>query len=271
MSPYFRKTYQRSFGTFPLKGDDAKAAINAALEVGYRGFDTAQMYQNEADVGEALAASGLAREDYFITTKVHPDNFDAAKFMPSVRESLDKLKVDRADVLLLHWPPVGGDVAPSLDLLAEAREQGLAKDVGVSNYNSRMMREAAARVPGLATNQVEFHPLIDQSVLLATAAEVGIPLASYCSVARGEIFNHPVFAEIGAAYEKTAAQIALRWILQKGVSFNAMSTKPANIHDNFNVMDFTLSCVDMARIDAMNATGLRIVDVNKVPWAPDWD
>jgi 2,5-diketo-D-gluconate reductase B len=135
-----------------------------------------------------------------------------------------------------------------------------------------MMREArgAATIP-IAANQVEFHPLLDQSKLLAAATETGIPLASYCSVARGEIFKYPLFAEIGVDYGKSAAQVALRWILQTGVSINTMSTKPENIAANFDVMDFTLSSVDMDRIDAMTKTGFRVVDARNVPWAPDWD
>lgn len=271
-SVYFTKTFQRSFGTWPLKGEDCRAAIAAALETGYRAFDTAQMYGNEAEVGEALKAGGVPREDLLITTKVHPDNYAADAFIPSVEESLSKLGVDRVDVLLLHWPPIGGDVAPPVKLLSEARARGLATDIGVSNFNRAMMKTARETIDDpIATNQVEFHPLLDQSKLLAATAETGIPLASYCSVARGAIFEEPAFAQIGEGYGKSAAQVALRWILQKGVSINTMSTKPHNIAANFDVMDFTLSSVDMARIDAISRSNQRIVTSSVVPWAPEWD
>jgi 2,5-diketo-D-gluconate reductase B len=135
-----------------------------------------------------------------------------------------------------------------------------------------MMRAAKeiVSVP-LVTNQVEFHPLLNQDVLLAASAETGIPLSSYCSVARGAVFKHALFGEIGQAYGKSAAQVVLRWILQKGVSINTMSTKPENIRANFEVMDFTLSCVDMARIEAMTQTGYRIVNKDLVSYAPDFD
>lgn len=272
MNPYFRKTHQRAFGTFPLKEAEAEEAIGIALEIGYRAFDTAQMYGNEAEVGAILAGSGHAREDLFVTTKVSPDNFGEADFLPSVEASLKALQLDQVDVLLLHWPPVGGDIAPPLKRLEAAANRGLAKAVGVSNYTARMMRDATAIVDvPIVSNQVEFHPLLNQDVLLAAAAQTGIPLASYCSVARGEVFRHPIFAEIGADYEKTAGQIVLRWILQKGVSINTMSTKRENIRANFDVMDFTLSSVDMARIDTMTATNYRIVTRDLVPWAPEWD
>jgi 2,5-diketo-D-gluconate reductase B len=272
MTIYFRNSYQRAFGTFPLKGDDARNAIMTAIEVGYRAFDTAQMYGNEAETGETLAESGIAREDLCITTKVHPDNFGEDRFIPSVEQSLKDLRVDQVDVLLLHWPPVGGDIAPPLKLLETAYERGLARNIGVSNYNVAMLRDAVRIIDApIVTNQVEFHPLLNQDRLLAGANEVGIPLSSYCSVARGAVFKHPEFAEIGKAYGKTAGQIVLRWIVQKGVSVNTMSTNPDNIRANFDIMDFTLSHVDMARIEKLTKTGYRIVTKDIVRWAPDWD
>lgn len=272
MNVYFEKTNQRAFGTFPLRGDEARQAIQTAAEVGYRAFDTAQMYGNEAEVGEALKATGIARDELCITTKVHPDNFGEDRFIAAVERSLKDLGVDDVDVLLLHWPTIGGDIAPSLECLQQAHEKGLAKNVGVSNYTIAMMREAASIIDApIVTNQVEFHPLLNQDVLLAGADEIGIPLSSYCSVARGKVFEHPEFAKIGEGYGKTAAQVVLRWIVQKGVSINTMSTKPDNIRANFDIMDFMLSSVDMARIERLTHTGYRIVDKDLVPWAPDWD
>lgn len=272
MTIYFEKSNQRAFGTFPLKGDDARQAIQIAAEVGYRAFDTAQMYRNEAETGEALKAAGIARGDLCITTKVHPDNFGEDTFLASVEQSLKNLGVDQVDVLLLHWPPIGGDIAPPLKRLQQAYDKGLAKNIGVSNYTVAMMRDAVSIIDApIVTNQVEFHPLLNQDALLAGANEVGIPLASYCSVARGKIFEHPEFAEIGKSYGKNAAQVALRWILQKGVSLNTMSTKPDNMRANFDIMDFTLSSVDMARIEKLTHANHRIVTRDLVPWAPDWD
>ena len=272
MNIYFQKSHQRSFGTFPLTGDVARNAILAAAEVGYRAFDTAQMYGNEAETGAALKATGLPREELCITTKVHPDNFSEDRFMGSVEASLSALQVDKVDVLLLHWPPEDGKVAPSLKLLQQAHDAGLAANIGVSNYTVAMMREAVSVVDApLVTNQVEFHPLLNQDRLLAGANEVGIPLSSYSSVARGEVFKHPEFAEIGEAYGKSAGQVVLRWIVQKGVSVNTMSTNPTNIRANFEIMDFTLSHVDMARIEKLTQTAYRIVTSDLVPWAPEWD
>ncbi len=272
MNICFQKTFQRAFGTYPLSGKTLSDAIAIAADVGYRAFDTAQMYGNEADTGAALAACGIVRRDMCITTKVHPDNFTQSAFLPSVEKSLKDLRIAAVDLLLLHWPPIGGDIKPSLKLLQTALDKGLTKNIGVSNYTVQMMRDATAIVDApIVTNQVEFHPLMDQSKLLAGAAETGIPLSSYSSVARGEVFKYPLFAEIGAGYGKSAGQVVLRWILQKGVSLNTMSTNPANIRANFDIMDFTLSSIDMARIEALTHTGYRIVTSDLVPWAPIWD
>lgn len=272
MSIYFTRTFQRSFGTYPLRGEELTAVLKAAVDIGYRSIDTAQMYQNESDVGEAIAALHMPREELLVTTKVHPDNFGEDKFLPSVERSLRDLKLDFADVLLVHWPPLDGDIGPSLKLLAKAKAEGLTRHIGVSNYTAKMMRDAAAiSSEPLVANQVEFHPLLDQSILLDAAAKTGIPLSSYCSVARGEVFKHPIVGEIGAVYGKSPGQIVLRWILQQGVAINTMSTKSENLKANFDIMDFVLSSVDMARISQLTKANYRIVGIDKVPWAPDWD
>lgn len=273
MNILFQRNHQRVFGTWPLRGESVATALEAALHVGYRHFDTAQKYQNEADVGLALANCGVPREELCVTTKVMPSNFKEDRFLPSVENSLKHLHLSAVDLLLLHWPPYdGSDIVPSLKLLARAHELGLARNIGVSNYTAALLHRAATAsdVP-LVTNQVEFHPLLNQDILLSAAAATGVPLSAYCSVARGEVFRHPEFAAIGAGYDKTAGQVVLRWILQKGVAAITMSTKPANIKANYEIMDFTLSSVDMAKIDALTQTGFRVVTKNIVPGAPDWD
>lgn len=268
---FFRNNNERGFGTFPLKGGELTDAVREAVSVGYRCIDTAQMYHNEADVGRAIAACGVPRNELCIVTKVEPDNFGQDKFVPSVRASLEALQLDYVDVLLLHWPE-RGDNRAVLSQLELAHSLGLTKHIGVSNFTAAQMRQAkeVVSVP-LACNQVEFHPLLDQNVLLAAAAETGIPLSAYCSLARGAVFKHPLFKEIGDSIGKTAGQVVLHWALQKGVAINTMSTKPQNIAENFEVLDFTLSNVAMKLIDDLGKTGLRIVDSTKVPWAPDWD
>lgn len=271
MSILFEGVNQRGFGTFPLKGGEARDAIAAAIETGYRAFDTAQMYGNEADVGAALEQSGVPRGKLCITTKVHPDHFTDDRFLPSVERSIRDLGGDPPDLLLLHWPTVGGDVTPSLRLLQAALDRGMAQNIGISNYTIAQMETAAAVLDApISTNQIEMHPLIDQTRLTSAASRLGIPLSAYCSIARGKVFDFPELAEIGASHCKSAAQVAVRWLLQKGVSPITMSTKPANIRANFDVMDFTLSNVDLARIDLLAACVHHRITAS-VPWAPDWD
>ena len=272
MNIYFNNTNQRTFGTFPLRGKELTSALTIAVDIGYRSIDTAQMYGNEADIGASLVDLKLPRNELCITTKVHPDNFGDDTFVPTVEKSLEKLRLDYVDVLLLHWPPIGEDIAPPLRLLEEAYEKGLARNIGVSNYTVQMMHDAKKIIDApLVTNQVEFHPLLNQDKLLSAASETQIPLSAYSSVACGKVFKYPIFDEIGKGYRKSASQVVLRWILQKGVPIITMSTQRAHIRANFDVMGFTLSSVDMATIDAITTTNRRLVDKNVVPWAPTWD
>jgi 2,5-diketo-D-gluconate reductase B len=272
MNPYFHHGHERAFGTWPLKGAELTAALQTAIDVGYRAIDTAQLYGNEAEVGAVLRASSIPREQLCVTTKVSPDNLADDRFLPSVEASLRALQIDQVDVLLIHWPPANGEVVPPLKQLEAAARRGLARHIGISNFTAAMMRTAKATVGvPIVINQVEFHPLLDQRKLLAAAAETGIPLSAYCSVARGEVFKIPLLEEIGRGYGKSTAQVTLRWILQKGVPVTTMSTRRINIEANFDVMDFTLSSVDMARIDALNARGYRVVNKTRVPWAPEFD
>jgi len=179
------------------------------------------MARTQVDV--LSAACAILSENAICQTE---ERYNEAEFLGSVEASVKALGTV-PDVLLLHWPPVGGAVELPLNLLERAQKQGLSKHIGVSNFNAAMLNTAIETIETpIVTNQVEFHPLLNQDVLLAASAKTGIPLSSYCSVARGEVFKHPEFAQIGATYGKSAAQVVLRWILQKGVSINTMSTKP---------------------------------------------
>jgi 2,5-diketo-D-gluconate reductase B len=272
MSVYDVGVFQRGFGTFPLRGEVLARAVRDAIEVGYRAFDTAQWYENEAELGAALTRLGQPRHELLITTKVHPENVAPERFLPSVEQSLKDLQADVIDVLLLHWPLNDGPVEPSLELLQEAQRRGYARHVGVSNYTTAMMRKSLSVMDArLAVNQVEFHPLLDQTKLLAASRETGIPLSSYCSLARGEILKYQLLAEIGERKGKSAAQVALRWILQKGVSLNTMSTRRENMQANFDIVDFHLTPAEMAEIDGLTSANFRISNINVVPYAPTWD
>ena len=273
MSILFEKNFQRVFGTWPLTGELAHEAIAGAVSAGYRSFDTAQKYHNEQDVGEALANCDVEREHLCITTKVTTENFTDDKFLPSVEASLAKLDCGPVDLLLLHWPPSDGNVAPSLEMLARARDLGLARQIGVSNYTVAMMRTASEIAGPIATNQVEFHPLLDQSKLLIASKELGIPLSAYCSIARGGVLRQELLAEIGQRHRKSAIQTTLRWIYQHGVAPITKCSSAERAKENFRIDDFELSAEEMESINALGSANHRIcnaeVPVGNSGWG--WD
>lgn len=265
-----------AFGTWPLTGDVLARAIADALAAGYRHFDTAQMYANEADTGAALRAAlraaDLPRDALHIATKVHPENYASDRFLASVEASVAAIGQGPVDLLLLHWPPRDSAIEPPLKLLAETQRAGLARAIGISNFTAEMMHRARDTVDlPILTNQVEFHPLLDQRRLLAAAEETGIPLSAHCPLARGAALGKATIVEIAAEAGATPAQTVLAWTLSKGVSPVTSSTRAANLAANLGAAAVALTPAQIARIDALGAEGLRCVDAARSPWAPDWD
>jgi 2,5-diketo-D-gluconate reductase B len=253
------------FGTWEILGRDCEEAVADALEIGYRHIDTAQAYDNEAEVGKAIAASGFSRKELWLTTKLWREEYGRVR--DSAQESLERLQVDCIDLLLLHWPNDDFPLDATLDALAGLREEGLIKHFGVSNFPAGMLRDALSIAPIFA-DQVEFHPYLDQQPLVDLAAEMDFMVTAYSPLARGRVPDEPVLREIGEQYGKTAGQVTLRWLLDKP---NVATIPKASSHErrveNFEVFDFTLSDDDRAKIAAL-ANGDRIIDPR---WAPDWD
>lgn len=247
-------------GTYPLKGEDAVRAVQMAIELGLRHIDTAQMYGNERDVGRAIAGSGVPRGALFVVTKVDPGNTGADRFADSVARSIDDLR-GPVDLLLIHWPPADADFDASLDRLMAERQKGHAKAIGVSNFSPAMLRRAQARCGGaIIANQVEFHPLLDQSALLAAAREVGVALSAYSPLARGAALKPAAIASIAARIGRSPSEVVLRWILQQGVAAIPMTTKRDNALSNIAALGFTLSDADMAAISALGTRQGRIIN-----------
>jgi diketogulonate reductase-like aldo/keto reductase len=258
------------FGTSGM-GDDCSAPIITALALGYRHLDTAWKYGNEPAVGEAMRASGLARSEIFLTTKVSHEYLRAADFARSVDESLKNLQIDYVDLLLVHWPNQEIPLAETMRALAKAKRDGLARHVGVANFNIAMIDQAIALCPEpLVALQAEYHPYLDQSKLLEACRRRGLIYIAYCPLGRGRIFSDPVLDEIARAKGKSIAQVALRWLLQKGiVAPIPRSANAQRIADNLDVFDFALSDDDVARIDALKRANGRIA--NPAGRAPAWD
>lgn len=260
------------FGTFRMTEDEVLSILPAALAAGFRHVDTAQAYRNEAAVGEALEESGVPRCEIFLTTKVWVSNFAHDAFLASVEDSLGKLRTDYVDLLLLHWPG-GSDVphAEQIESLNEVQRRGWTRHVGVSNYNVTQMADAIRRSPAkIATNQVEYHPWLDQSKLLAAARAAGVSVTAYYAMADGKSARDPVLAEIGRAHGKSAAQVALRWLVQQpDVVALSKTAKVSRLGENLAVFDFELSEEEMARIFALARADGRIVSPKEL--APAWD
>lgn len=257
------------FGTYPLSSDEADRAIATALDLGFRHVDTAQIYGNEADVGRALRNSGVARSELYIVTKVDPGNIGADRFLASVERSLAHLG-GPVDLLLIHWPPSEKQFDRAVDLLVEARERGFTSAVGVSNFTIAMMQRAQKRANNaLIANQVEFHPLIDQSRVREAAEKLGMVLMAYCPLGRGEVMKSKVIQEIGYRLKRPASEVALAWIMRQNVVAIPMTTKRENAASNLRALELVLSQADMDAITQVSKGNRRLISPSG--WAPKWD
>lgn len=263
---------QIGVGTFRLKEQAAIDSVRTALEVGYRAIDTAQIYDNEAEVGQAIAESGIPRDQLFITTKIWIDNLAGDQLIPSLKASLKKLRTDYVDLALIHWPSPEAAVPlnESLQALLDAREQGLTRQIGVSNFNIALLDEAvnAIGAENIATNQVEISPYLQNAKLAAFASDKGVHLASYMTLAYGKAVQDPVLQEIAAKHGATSAQVALAWAMQEGFSVIPSSTKRANLESNLKAGDLELDAEDLRKIAGLDR-GERLVDPEGL--APVWD
>ncbi len=258
------------FGVFRMSDAEVERVIPAALEAGFRHFDTAQIYQNEAALGKALQTASVARDDLFLTTKVWVDNYDISRFGASVDESLDKLKTDQVDLLLLHWPADQVPVAAQVDMLNAVKEAGKTKFIGVSNYNIAQMQEAMTRSAApIITNQVELHPYISQNKLLAAINDSDIVASAYYSMADGAVPQDKLLQQIGVKYGKSAAQVGLRWLVQQGYIALSKTANPARVAENIAIFDFALDASDMTAIAGLVRPNGRLVSPEGL--TPVWD
>jgi diketogulonate reductase-like aldo/keto reductase len=258
------------FGTSGL-GYVRAEHVAAALRAGYRHIDTARKYGTEPAVGEGVRASGVPRADIFICTKVSHENLHADDFARSIDESLAALGMDYVDLLLVHWPEKNTPLAETMGALARAKRQGLARHVGVANFNIAMLDQAIALCPEpLVTLQVECHPYLDQSKVIAACRERGLVLTAYCPLARGRLTDDAVLSDIGRRFGKTPAQVALRWLMQQDIiAAIPRSSNAARIAENIDVFDFQLTDEDVRRIGALKRPDGRTA--NPAGRAPVWD
>ncbi len=240
------------FGTWQLTGDEAREGTRHAIELGYRQIDTAQAYRNEAEVGQGIADSGVAREEIFLTTKIVGETLAGDQVGPAVDASLRRLGTDYVDLLLIHWPTDDVPLGETLEAMMAAKDAEKVRHLGVSNFRGPLLLEAMELAPILA-DQVPYQPGRTQNTLLGIAAERDVMITAY-SPLRGEGVQSPVLAEIGEAHGKSPYQVALRWLLQQdNVSPIPRSSNPDRRSQNFDVFDFELSVDEVARISEVRA------------------
>ena len=239
-------------GTYRLTGEACSRAVERALSMGYRHVDTAQMYGNEAEVGQGIEASGVDREEVFVTTKVWPSDFEHDRVIQTTHESLRKLGVDHIDLLLMHWPPNGVPLGETLGAMRELQDEGSVRHIGVSNFSTALVEEAAEHAE-IFCNQVEYHAYRDQGDILAQAQNMDYLLTAYRPLSRGGAGDDATLREIGEAHGKTAAQAALRWLVQQEkVSAIPKATGDKHLRANLDVYDFELSEEEMDRISGLS-------------------
>lgn len=259
------------FGTFQLKGDTCRHMVSHALEVGYRHIDTAQGYGNESAVGAAARASGVARSELFVTTKVWPDHYRAGDLQRSVKASLERLGLGHIDLLLLHWPNPAVPLEETIAALNEVKAQGDVTHIGVSNFTTALLRQAVELSDApLVANQVEYHPYLNQTPVLTELQRQRMALTAYAPLAQGQVPREPLLKEIGERHGKSAAQVGLRWLIQQpGVIAIPRSASAEHVASNHQIHDFSLSDAEMQRISGLARPDGRIIDPEGL--APDWD
>jgi 2,5-diketo-D-gluconate reductase B len=256
-------------GTWELRGRTCARLVEQALRLGYRHIDTAQVYENEREVGEGLRASGIPRDELFVTTKVWTTHFAPNDLERSTKESLSKLHLSEVDLLLLHWPNPRVPLRETLGALAHVKQIGLTRHIGVSNFTVALIEEAVAACPEpLACDQVEFHPYLDQTKVREACARNGMAVVAYSPVAKGRIKNDETLARIGQSYGKTAAQVGLRWLVQQNVAAIPRTSRIERLSENIDIFDFALSDQEMAQLSAMGSAKGRLTNFG---FAPEWD
>jgi len=258
-------------GTWDLRGRVCARIVEQALRLGYRHIDTAEMYDNEREVGEGLRSSGIKRDEVFVTTKIWPSHFAPRELERAAKDSLMRLRLSEVDLLLLHWPNPRIPLSETLGALCKIKQAGLARHIGVSNFTVALIDEAVALASEpLVCNQIELHPFLDQTKVVAACRAHSMAVVAYSPIARGNAKNDAVLARVGKVYGKTAAQVCLRWLTQQQIAVIPRTSRVERLLENFSIFDFELSPVEMAEIGALARGDGRLVDY-AFSGTPKWD
>jgi len=248
-------------GTWDLRGRTCARMVEQALRLGYRHIDTAEMYDNECEVGEGLHASGVKRGDVFVTTKVWPSHFAPRDLERAARDSVSRLRLPELDLLLLHWPNPQIPLGDTLGALCKVKRDGLTRHIGVSNFTLKLLEEAVRlSTEPLICNQIECHPFLDQSKVIAACRKHDMAVVAYSPIARGGARNDKLLARIGAAHGKTAAQVCLRYLVQQEIVVIPRTSKEPRLAENAAIFDFALSAAEVRQIAGLGRRDGRVVD-----------
>jgi diketogulonate reductase-like aldo/keto reductase len=258
-------------GTWDVRGRTCARIVEQAIRLGYRHIDTAQMYDNEREVGEGVRASGVKRDEVFVTTKIWPTHFSPPELARTAKECLVRLRLSEVDLLLLHWPNPNVPLSETIGALCKIKREGLARHIGVSNFTVALVDEAVrlATEP-LACNQIEVHPFLDQTKVIDACRRHGLAVVAYTPLARGRAVRDPVLSEIGKQHGKSAVQVCLRWLVQQDIVVIPRTEKVERLSSNAALFDFTLSDDEMQRIGGLAHPGGRVVNYS-YSGAPKWD
>ena len=256
-------------GTWEMTGAECRKAVEHALALGYRHIDSARVYGNEGTIGNTISAAAVPRAELHLTTKVWMDRLTPDGMRLAIGRALEALKTDYVDLLLIHWPTPDMNLAISLETMMRLREEGKTRAIGVSNFPVALMKRAVDEVRApIACNQVEYHAMLDQSAVLAYARAHGIAVTAYSPLARGRLASNSVLGRIGRKHGATAAQVALKWLLdQDMVAAIPKAARPENLRANLDALRLVLDDEDRAAIDALPKHE-RVLDPS---WAPAWD
>ena len=256
-------------GTWQLNGATGSRITEQALRLGYRHLDCALIYGNEREVGEGLHASGVKRNDIFITTKVPHTELAPPALERAVKQSLANLRVTEVDLLLIHWPNPQIPLAETMGAMCKMKQEGYTRHIGISNFTVALIEQAVKlSSEPIVTNQIEWHPYLDEDKVQAACRKHGIAVTAYCPIARGRAVGDEVLTRVGKRHGKTAGQVSLRWLIQKGAIVIPRTSKVERLSENMTIFDFELSAADMAEVDALAKPAGRVVSVG---WAPRWD
>ena len=246
-------------GTWELRGRKCRRVVRKALEVGYRHIDTAAMYENESEVGSGIVDSGVDRKEVFLTTKINTIEVNNEGIVDAFHKSLSDLKTDYVDLLLIHWPTFSTSLGDMLEIMYGIKESQKARAIGVSNFNSTLLNECARLgFEDIYCNQVEYHPFLSQEILLKKMNEMDVIPVAYCPICRGDVAKDRVIIELSEKYNKTPAQVTLRWVVQQQSVAIPKSAKKRRLKENIDIYDFEIDDQDMTRIHSL-ARGQRLV------------